>query len=49
MFCIRDSYPEEFYQSNIFGFYFDGLKPGVIDIETTVLTPAAAVLSWAAL
>lgn len=40
MFCIRDSYPEEFYQSNIFRFYFDGLKPGVIDIETTGLDPS---------
>lgn len=39
MFCVRESYPEEFYQSNIFRFYFDGLKPGVIDIETTGLDP----------
>jgi len=39
MFCIRDTYPEEFYQSNIFNFYFEGLKPGVIDIETTGLDP----------
>jgi hypothetical protein len=39
MICIRETYPEAFYQSNILRFYFDGLKPGVIDIETTGLDP----------
>lgn len=39
MYCINEQYPEAFYQSNIFRFYFDGLKLGVIDIETTGLHP----------
>lgn len=39
MICVRATYPEAFYQSNIYRFYFDGLKPGVIDIETTGLDP----------
>lgn len=37
MYCINEHYPEAFYQSNIFRFYFDGLQLGVIDIETTGL------------
>jgi uncharacterized protein YprB with RNaseH-like and TPR domain len=40
MICVRDHLPEPFYQSNIFRFYFDGLNVGVVDIETTGLSPA---------
>jgi uncharacterized protein YprB with RNaseH-like and TPR domain len=39
MICIRESYPEAFFESNTFRFYFEGLKLGVVDIETTGLNP----------
>ncbi len=39
MYCINESYQEDFYQSNIYRFYFGDLKIGVIDIETTGLSP----------
>jgi len=39
MFHTSEIYPEPFYQSNIFNFYFEGLNLGVIDIETTGLNP----------
>ncbi len=39
MYYINESYQEAFYQSNIFRFYFEDLKLGVIDIETTGLNP----------
>lgn len=39
MYCVNESYLEDFYQSNIYRFYFGDLKIGVIDIETTGLSP----------
>ncbi|HML37225.1 MAG TPA: ribonuclease H-like domain-containing protein [Bacillota bacterium] len=39
MYSTTESSSELFYQSNIFRFYFDGLKLGVVDIETTGLSP----------
>lgn len=39
MYSICERYPEAFYQSNIFRFYFEDVKLGVIDIETTGLNP----------
>ncbi|HVI39118.1 MAG TPA: ribonuclease H-like domain-containing protein [Anaerovoracaceae bacterium] len=39
MYSTSESYKEAFYQSNVFRFYFDDLKLGVIDIETTGLDP----------
>jgi len=39
MYHVNEIYREAFYQSNIFRFYFDDLKLGVIDIETTGLNP----------
>mgnify|MGYP000866526953 CR=1 FL=1 len=39
MYCTNEIYQETFYQSNIFRFYFEDLKLGVIDIETTGLNP----------
>ena len=39
MYRIKESYQEDFYQSNIYHFYFGDLKVGVIDIETTGLSP----------
>jgi hypothetical protein len=39
MYSINERYPEAFYQSNIFRFYFEDLQLGVMDIETTGLSP----------
>lgn len=39
MYNICERYPEAFYQSNIFRFYFEDVNFGVIDIETTGLNP----------
>jgi Predicted exonuclease len=39
MYCTSESYPETFYNSNIFRLYFEDLRLGVIDIETTGLNP----------
>jgi uncharacterized protein YprB with RNaseH-like and TPR domain len=39
MYCINESYQEDFYESNIYRFYFGDLNIGVIDIETTGLSP----------
>ena len=37
---LTASYDEELYSGNIFRAYFDGLKIGVLDIETTGLDPS---------
>ena len=39
MYRSKEIYQEAFYQSNIFRFYFEDLNIGVIDIETTGLSP----------
>ena len=39
MYSTSEIYPELFFQSNIFHFYFEDLQLGVIDIETTGLHP----------
>lgn len=44
MYWTSENYQEAFYQSNIFRFYFDDLKIGIIDIETTGLNPVRSQL-----
>jgi len=39
MYLVDKYYESEFYQSNIFNFYYSDLKLGVLDIETTGLNP----------
>lgn len=39
MIYRKEIYPESFYQSNLFDFYFGDLNIGIIDIETTGLSP----------
>jgi uncharacterized protein YprB with RNaseH-like and TPR domain len=39
MYLFSETYQEPFYESKLFRFYFEGLKLGVIDIETTGLNP----------
>ncbi len=36
---IKEYYPDELYRSKIFDFYFKGFNLGVLDIETTGLSP----------
>jgi len=39
LYSVIKNYTEPFYHSNILNFYFEDLKIGVIDIETTGLSP----------
>ncbi len=39
MYCVNENFQENFYNSNIYRFYFGDLNIGVVDIETTGLNP----------